>query len=91
MEDAENSGFDLLGVGAVVEQETWIDPEWRRESRPKRMRAKSAVDKPDKRIEMFDAVTFDTSSHHTIDYLLETRSAKTYTFGQDRRYKHIKK
>ena len=40
---------------------------------------------------MYDDVSFDTSSHHTIDYLLETRSAKTYTFGQNRRYAHIKK
>ena len=93
-DDASNSGFDLLEVGAMHEKDTSIDDEWRRESRPKKLRKRprSVEDnKPDKRIEMYDNVSLDTSSHHTIDYLLETRSSKTYTFGSDRRYIHIKK
>ena len=35
----------------------------------------------DKRVGAMDRASFDTSSHHTIDYLVETRSSKTYTFG----------
>ena len=37
-----------------------------------------------------DGASFDTSSHHTIDYLIENNSAKTYTFGQDAKYIHLK-
>ena len=39
-----------------------------------------------------DAASFDTSSHHTVDYLLETRSAKSFTFGMasNTRYQHLK-
>lgn len=40
---------------------------------------------------MMDGASFDTSSHHTIDYLVEEKSCKTYTFGHDRRYQHIRK
>ena len=39
--------------------------------------------KIDKRTHMLDGASFDTSSHHTVDYLVETRSAKSYTFGVD--------
>lgn len=71
-----------------------IDPDWRRESRPKRIRPKSAEEpqKHDKRIEMLDDASFDTSSHHTIDYILEDdKFAKSYTFGQNGGYQHIKR
>ena len=40
---------------------------------------------------MLDGASFDTSSHHTLDYLLDDRSTKTFTFGQDKRYTHIRK
>lgn len=42
---------------------------------------------------MLDSASFDTSSHHTIDYLVETASAKSFTFGIDScsRYPHLKK
>ena len=45
-----------------------------------------------KRVHMLDNASFDTSSHHTVDYLLETRSAKSFTFGIDSksRYPHLK-
>lgn len=33
-----------------------------------------------------DNVSFDTSSHPSLDFLLETRSVKSYTFGFGRRY-----
>jgi len=92
MLDESNSGFDLYEVGAIEDKGTFIDPEWRKESRPKRMRAKSADDqKQDKRIEMFDDVSFDTSSHHTIDYILEDFASKSFTYGQNRNYTHVKK
>ena len=82
MDEVSNSGFDLYEVGAIEDKETMIDPEWRRESRPKRVRPRSANDqKTDKRIEMLDNVSFDTSSHHSIDYILEDNMAKSYTFG----------
>ena len=35
--------------------------------------------------------SYDTSSHHTIDYLVSERSYKTYTFGTGRRYPHLKR
>ena len=92
MDDASNSCFDLYEAGAVHDQETMIDPDWRRESRPKRVRPKSAGDpKPDKRIEMLDDASFDTSSHHTIDYILDDQCAKSYTYGQNGGYRHIKR
>ena len=40
---------------------------------------------------MLDGASFDTSSHHTIDYLLENRSAKSFTFGHNARYPHLKR
>ena len=68
-----------------------IDPEWRRESRPKRVRPKSANERTDKRLEMLDNVSFDTSSHHTIDYILEDITAKSFTFGENGGYRHLKR
>ena len=41
---------------------------------------------------MLDGASFDTSSHHTIDYQLETHSAKSFTFGLNiSRYQHLKR
>ena len=40
---------------------------------------------------MLDNASFDTSSHHTIEYQLDCRSSKSFTFGHDRRYTHIRK
>lgn len=93
MEDASNSAFDLYETGAIVDKGTEIDPVWRRVTRPKRIRPKSAdaQQKPDKRISMLDNVSFDTSSHHTIDYILEEHTSKSFTFGQNRNYRHIKR
>lgn len=45
----------------------------------------------DKRIEALDNVSFDTSSHHTIDYLVEDLTAKSYTFGKNGGYAHLKR
>ena len=62
-----------------------MDADWRRETRPKRIRPKSAEEedklKYRRKLESLDDASFDTSSHNTIDYLVESRSAKTYTFG----------
>ena len=91
MDEVENSAFDLYEVGAIEDKETMIDPEWRRESRPKRVRPKSATEKHDKRLEMLDDVSFDTSSHHTIDYILEDETSKSYTFGKNGGYQHLKR
>ena len=95
MDNVSISQFDPYEVGAVVDKGTYIDAAWRRESRPKRMRAKSAIAQPehkkiDKRIHMLDSASFDTSSHHTIDFLMDARSSKSFNFGQDRRYIHIR-
>lgn len=35
-----------------------------------------------------DDASFDTSSHHTIDFLVEKNSAKSFTFGFGRKYMH---
>ena len=84
-ENKSVSEFDLYEVGAVKDHGTYIDPEWRRTSRPKRIRPKSTVEKETKKLEkkvtLMDGASFDTSSHHTIDYLLEVRSSKSYNFG----------
>ena len=95
--DEECSNFDLHEIGAIANVSTWVDAEWRRESRPKRIRPRSTDDKKlskafDKRRITMDAASFDTSSHHTVDYLLETRSAKSFTFGMasNTRYQHLK-
>ena len=70
MDDASNSQFDLYEIGAVEDRGTWIDAEWRRETRPKRIRPKSADDEESKlarqreeQINMLDGASFDTSSH----------------------------
>ena len=42
MEDKENDKFDLYEVGEIEDKCTWIDVDWRRETRPKRIRPKSA-------------------------------------------------
>ena len=98
MEDRSNSGFDLYEAGAVADQETFVDAQWRRETRPKKMRPRSSDEaerrqsiskKLDRRV--LDGASFDTSSHHTIDYLLDNRSAKSFTFGKDGRFPHLKK
>ena len=95
MDDKSNSGFDLYEVGAIHNQSTYIDANWRRETRPKRIRPLSednrATKEFDKKLKMLDSASFDTSSHHTIDYLVEERSANTYTFGFNPRYKHLKR
>ena len=39
---------------------------------------------------MLDNVSFDTSSHHTIDYILEDLTSKSFTFGQNGGYRHLK-
>lgn len=44
MDEVSNSAFDLYEVGAIEDQETMIDPEWRRQTRPKRIRPMSAND-----------------------------------------------
>ncbi len=81
----------------AMHADTSIDADWRRATRVKRKRrAKSEEDqseakKVDKRIYMLDNASFDTSSHHTIDYQLDSRSSKSFTFGHDRRYTHIRK
>ena len=49
-ENASNSGFDLYEVGVIHDKETCIDPNWRRSTRPKRIRPKSAVDKETKKL-----------------------------------------
>ena len=95
-EDLSNSGFDLYDVGAIKDQSTLIDADWRRKTRPKRIRAKSAEEVRteklhNKKLKSLDDASFDTSSHHTIDYLVETRSNKTYTFGEGSRYPHLKR
>ena len=85
-DDRSCSGFDLYEVGAIADAETFIDAKWRKETRPKRMRPRSTENygsgSMSKR-DMLDGASFDTSSHHTVDYLVETRSAKSYTFGVD--------
>ena len=43
-DDASNSGFDLYDVGAVQDQGTAVDQEWRRNTRPKRIRPKSCAE-----------------------------------------------
>jgi hypothetical protein len=96
LEDFSNSGFDLYEVGAIEDKGTDIDPQWRRETRPKRIRPKSAADKETRKInEMvtcMDDASFDTSSHHTIDYLVGTKSAKSFTYGSGKRYSgHLKR
>ena len=40
---------------------------------------------------MLDNVSFETSSHHTVDYILEDKTAKSFTFGQNGGYQHIRK
>jgi len=91
------SEFDLHEIGAVADAATFIEAQWRRETRPKRMRANSTAEevvkqrKIERRIHMLEAASFDTSSHNTIDYLVETRSAKSFNFGQDGRYPHLKR
>ena len=42
-------------------------------------------------IKCMDAASFDTSSHHTIDYLIKTKPAKSYTYGQGNKYIHLKR
>ncbi len=95
MDDKSNSGFDLFEVGAIHNQATYVDADWRRETRPKRIRPLSEnnreIKENDKKLKMLDSASFDTSSHHTIDYLLDERSVKTYTFGCQPRYKHVKR
>lgn len=90
------SEFDLYEIGAVADQATFIEAQWRRDTRPKKMRSNSAEEitkqrRIDHRVHMLDSASFDTSSHHTIDYLLEACSAKSFTFGKDGRYPHLKK
>ena len=103
MEDKSLSNFDMYEVGAIADAETFVDAQWRKETRPKRIRPRSEDgagqrreqldyrSKGDKRMHMFDGASFDTSSHHTIDYLLENRSAKSFTFGHNARYPHLKR
>ena len=96
MVDKQNDKFNLYEVGEIEDKCTWIDDDWRRETRPKRIRPKSAQDKQTDRLAIkqrkaLDEASFDTSSHHTIDYLVEQSTAKSYTYGQDRKYIHIKK
>ena len=86
----------MYEVGEIEDKGTWIDDDWRKETRPKRIRPKSAQDKQTDRLAIqqrkaFDEASFDTSSHHTIDYLVEQSTAKSYTYGQDVKYIHIKK
>ena len=75
MEDRSNGGFDLFEVGAIHNQETYVDADWRRETRPKRIRPLSENNRVEKehnkKLKMLDSASFDTSSHHTIDYLVE--------------------
>ena len=100
------SGFDMYEVGAICDAETFVDVQWRKETRPRRIKAQSEngaayasrceeLEGPhmaDKRINMLDGASFDTSSHHTIDYQLETHSAKSFTFGLNiSRYQHLKR
>ena len=40
---------------------------------------------------MLDNASFDTSSHQTIDFLIKSRPAKSWYYGQGGRYEHIKK
>ena len=44
LDDMSNSAFDLYDVGAIEDKGTIIDPEWRRQSRVKRIRPLSAND-----------------------------------------------
>ena len=96
MVDAQNSKFDLYEVGEIEDKCTWIDDDWRKETRPKRLRPKSAIEKQTEKLAIekkkaLDEASFDTSSHHTIDFILEKGTAKSYTYGQDAKYIHIKK
>ena len=89
MDDHSCSKFDPYEVGLVHDVGTFVEAQWRKETRPKRMRPHSSDEKKpkapkiDKRIHQMDAASFDTSSHHTVDYLLDARSAKSFTFGKD--------
>lgn len=96
MDEVSNGLFNLYEVGAIEDKGTIIDAGWRMETRAKRVgRPQSAVNKKtenlDKRLHNMDNASFDTSSHHTIDYLLNEGPAKSWTFGHGRRFMHIRK
>jgi len=42
MQDKNLSEFDLYEAGAVADMATFVDAQWRRETRPKRIRLRSA-------------------------------------------------
>ena len=44
-EDVSNSEFDLYEIGQIKDKGTKIDSQWRKETRPKRIRPKSAKDR----------------------------------------------
>ena len=96
MDEVSNGIFDLYEVGAIEDKGTMIDDDWRRGTRAKPIkRPKSASNKTtpklDPRIMAMDDMSFETSSHQTLDFLLEKETAKSFTFGFGRRFEgHIK-
>ena len=76
MDEVSNSQFDLYEVGAIEDKGTMIDEMWRKQTRAKPLRrASSQVPKKtaklDAKLEAMDDMSFETSSHATLDYLLE--------------------
>lgn len=38
-----------------------------------------------------DNVSFDTSSHHTVEYEMDARTSRSYTFGVEGRFRHLRR
>ena len=76
MDEVSNSQFDLYEVGAIEDKGTMIDEMWRRQTRTKPLKRAASqkhkkTAKLDEKLEAMDDMSFETSSHATLDYLLE--------------------